>query len=73
MVDEFARWVALHARRLAHQYRLKNFDAIHVASAVEADANVFMSADKDFPQGQLIEGVWVDEPYEPGDPPLFST
>lgn len=69
---EFARRVALRARRFAHQYRLKNFDAMHLASAVEADVDVFMSADKGFPHGQLIEGVWLDEPYEPGDPSLFS-
>lgn len=70
---EFARRIALRARRLAYEYRLKNFDAVHLASAIEAEADVFMSADRDFAHGRMIEGVWVDDLYEPGDPTLFSS
>lgn len=70
---EFGRRVALRARKYAHSYKLNNPDAIHLASAVEADADVFMSTDNDFPRGRHVDGVWIDEPYEPGDPTLFRT
>lgn len=69
---EFGRRIALRARGFAYQYRLKNYDAVHLASAVEAEVDVFMSADTDFLHGRFIEGVWIDDPYEPGDPRLFS-
>lgn len=69
---EFARRTALRARHFAYQYRLKNFDAVHLASAKEADAEVFMSADADFGKGRFIEGIWIDDVYELGGPNLFG-
>lgn len=70
---EFTRKVAVNARRVAYTYGLKNPDAIHLASAVEAGVDVLMTADMRFPHGQLVEGVWVDVPYEPGPPVLPGT
>jgi hypothetical protein len=29
-----------------------------------------MTGDSDFRRGEFVEGVWVDEPYIPGDQPL---
>ncbi|MFU8849418.1 type II toxin-antitoxin system VapC family toxin [Micromonospora sp. SL1-18] len=69
---EFSRRVALRARRLGYEHRLKGFDAAHLASAVEAAVDVFMSTDTDFGRVRRIEGVWVDKPYAPGDPTLFD-
>ena len=67
---EFNRRVALAARRVAHAYPLKNWDAMHLASAIEGGVDVFMTADSDFRRGEFFDGVWVDEPYIPGDQPL---
>lgn len=64
---EFGRAVALKARTYTHRYGLTNYDAIHLASAVQAHAEVFMTFDGGFPRRQTVEGVWVDEPYQPGD------
>ncbi|MET8359349.1 type II toxin-antitoxin system VapC family toxin [Micromonospora sp. NPDC005171] len=69
---EFFREVAVRARRYAYTYRLSNYDAVHLASAVVASVDVLMTGDTDFPHGRSIDGVWVDEPYAPGDPTLFG-
>src|SRR5690349_21325333 len=63
---ELTRRVAVRARRLAVTYGLKNYDALHLASAVEYPAEVLMTWDDDFKGPRLVEGVWIDEPYEPG-------
>lgn len=71
---EFDQEVALKAREL----RLRKIvtparDAIHLASAIVAAADVLMTWDgKDFPLGRTIEGVYVSEPYLLGDPDLFT-
>ncbi|MBN1172480.1 MAG: type II toxin-antitoxin system VapC family toxin [Micromonosporaceae bacterium] len=70
LMVEFHRDVALRARRYAHHYRLKNPDAIHLASAVEAEVDVLMTYDADFPHAQSVEGVWIDDPYFPGGDPI---
>lgn len=67
---ELTRRVAIRARRYAWSRKLNNYDAVHLASAVEYPADVFMTADTDFPIGTTVDGVWIDRPYEPGDPPL---
>ncbi|MGV9805560.1 type II toxin-antitoxin system VapC family toxin [Micromonospora chersina] len=69
---ELSRGVALRARRYAYTYRLANYDAVHLAAAVEGNADVLMTWDRDFPSGRSIDGVWVDRPYEVGDPTLFG-
>lgn len=68
---ELSRGVAVRARRCAHTYGLKNYDAIHLASALEYPADVMMTSDKGFKGPRNIEGVWIDEPYELGDPTLI--
>jgi predicted nucleic acid-binding protein len=72
MIVEFYRGLAIRARQYTQTLRLKNYDAIHLASATEAQADVFMTWDTDFARGTAVDGVWIDEPYEPGDPPLFT-
>lgn len=69
---ELARHVALLARKLGFERGLKPYDAVHLASAIEAQADVLMTTDKKFPRGMSVEGVWVDEPYALGDPVLFN-
>jgi predicted nucleic acid-binding protein len=65
---ELDRAVALRARRLCLRFGLQNYDAVHLASAIEGGAEVLMTFDKGFPIGSLVEGVWVDNPYLPGSP-----
>ncbi|KZB86362.1 type II toxin-antitoxin system VapC family toxin [Amycolatopsis regifaucium] len=77
---EFDRYTALIARRLVLERGLKTCDAIHLASALSAEADVFLTYDKDdFPIGTQVDDVWVDVPYFPGahepgsqEPDLFS-
>ncbi|WP_307849009.1 PIN domain-containing protein [Micromonospora sp. U56] len=68
---EFSRRIALRARGYAHTYRLGNYDAIHLASAVEASADVLMTWDKKLLRARYVDGVWIEEPYEIGAPGLF--
>ncbi|HET8684400.1 MAG TPA: type II toxin-antitoxin system VapC family toxin [Micromonosporaceae bacterium] len=68
---EFSRVVALRARRYTSEYGMKNYDAIHLASAAQVPVDVLMTGDKGFRRGQRIDGVWVDEPYEPGEERLL--
>lgn len=65
LIVDVNRRVSLVARRLAHQYGYKPLDALHLATAVVAKADVFMTWDQDFGPG-YVEGVWVDRPYLPG-------
>jgi predicted nucleic acid-binding protein len=65
----FLRWVevdlptARHARILSRAYGLRGADAIHLASAIRGKAERFMTWDsKDFPIGQVIDGLTVQEP-----------
>ncbi|MEW2384504.1 type II toxin-antitoxin system VapC family toxin [Micromonospora sp. NPDC047707] len=69
---EFSRRIALRAREYAYRHRLGNYDAIHLASAVEAGVNVMMTWDKELLRARYVDGVWIEEPYEIGDPTLFS-
>lgn len=64
--------VGLQARKLGQELGLKPADAIHLASAVAAEAEVFLTGDRRFPIGAEVEGVWVDHPYQPGGPDLFT-
>ena len=73
---EFNRSTALRARHLHLTGTIRGTcDAIHLASAIEHEADAFLTFDTDdFPIGQLVDGVWVDVPYFPGDDTtLFST
>jgi predicted nucleic acid-binding protein len=71
---EASQRVAMRARRYCGQYGLKPMDAIHLASAVEAEAQVMWTLDKGFGAvlGTSVEGVWVDQPYEAGQAFLFT-
>jgi len=69
---EFSRFVAKRARAYCHNLRLKPYDAIHLASAVVAEAEVLMCCDKGFPLDQTVDRVYVSKPYAPGGPDLFT-
>lgn len=69
---EFTRTVALKARELALRCGMRNYDAIHLAHAVMAGADVLMTTDKGFPLDSDVEGVWVCAPYYWGAPTLFD-
>ena len=70
---EFTRSVALKARELALRRGMKNYDAIHLAHAIMAEADVLMTTDKGFPLETEVEGVWIGAPYFWGDPTLFDS
>jgi predicted nucleic acid-binding protein len=69
---EFTRAVALKARDLALRHRMKNYDAIHLAHAIMAEAEVLMTTDKGFPLETEVDGVWVGKPYYWGPATLFD-
>ncbi len=69
---EFTRAVALKARELALRHGMRNYDAIHLAHAITAGADVLMTADQGFPLDSAVEGVWVCAPYFWGEPSLFD-
>lgn len=69
----FLRWMevdlptARQARTLSRQLGLRGADAIHLASAIRGRAAKFMTWDaKDFPIGQTVEGVQVQQPEAHG-------
>lgn len=67
---EFNRATAIRARDLHLTCTVKGgtCDSIHLAGAIEHEADVFFTFDTDdFPIGQRVDGVWVDEPFFPGD------
>ena len=72
LVDTTRR-IGLLARDISvDRPRVKGMDAIHMATAVYADADVFLSRDlKAFIVPEQYRGVWVDEPYEFGGEGLF--
>lgn len=61
---EVDRRVALAARDLSRSLprRLGGADAIHLATAILAGADYFMSVDRKFPYGSTIGGCQVTEP-----------
>lgn len=68
---EFSRRIALRAREYAYMHHLGNYDAIHLASAAEAGVNVMMTWDKGLLRARCVDGIWIEEPYEIGEPTLF--
>ncbi|TDU89186.1 putative nucleic acid-binding protein [Kribbella voronezhensis] len=72
LLVELDRVTALKARALAQKYRLKTWDAVHLASAIVGGAEVLMTLDTDFPLDTDVEGVWVCKPYQLGGHHLFS-
>lgn len=68
--QDFITWIeadlpiAKKARSLSRFYGLKPVDAIHLASAIRAKADQFLTWDEtDFTDGTEIEGVHVHRPH----------
>lgn len=57
--------VGMIARDLRRELRLKTPDAIHVASAIFAGVDAFMTTDERLPVGKVIKGVPVRFPESP--------
>ncbi len=75
----FLHWVEVElptvrlARTLSRQHGLRGADAVRLASAIRGRASRFMTWDtKDFPIGQTVDGVQVQEPeaYGQGTLPI---
>lgn len=71
--DDSFMWVeldltlALKARTLSRVHGLKPGDAIHLATAIRAGCDTFLTwNDKDFPPDTVVEGVKFAEPYLDG-------
>ena len=56
--------VASKAAVLRVQYGLKTWDAIHIATAIVTGADVVIGRDRKFPDGEVVEGVSIREPYD---------
>lgn len=54
--------IALQARRIAREHGLKPPDAVHIATALQADADVFLSWDDHF-LGRTIQDLACRRPY----------
>lgn len=54
--------IAIRARRVAREHGLKPADAVHVATALQADADVFLSWDDHF-LSKTIPGLACRRPY----------
>lgn len=53
---QVTRQVAVQAREHRRTYHLETPDAIHLATAVFAEADIFMTIDTDFPIGTRVNG-----------------
>lgn len=73
IVVEFSRFVAKRVRSYCHSHRLKPYDAIHLASAVAAKAEVLMACDTGFPFEQDLKAVYGSLPYAPAVKTSSST
>jgi predicted nucleic acid-binding protein len=54
--------LAVRGRQIARKYGLRPVDAIHVAAALETDADILLRWDKKWPTGDY-DGVPVRDPY----------
>lgn len=70
---DVTRRIGLLARRITvDRPRIKGMDALHMATAVHAGVQVFLSRDlRAFTAAESYKGVWVEEPYEFGGDGLF--
>lgn len=70
---DVSRRVGLLARDIiVDTPRVKGWDAVHMASAVAARAEVFLTDNtRDFRPGQVVRGVWCDEPFPYGGESIF--
>lgn len=74
-----AMWVELDvvtakdAARLSWEHKLRSSDAVHLATAVRRSADYFMSYDKAFPYGTVVEGTKVLQPEIVWQPTLDDT
>jgi predicted nucleic acid-binding protein len=58
---------------LALKHRLKTWDAVHVASALEVSADVLFTTDDGLlPLDVAVEQLKIEEPYIFGAPTLFD-
>jgi predicted nucleic acid-binding protein len=62
--------LALEARKLARAHGLKPGDAIHLASAIRAKADVLLRYDSRFNSKNEIAGLELCDPFWPGDTPF---
>lgn len=64
--------VAGEARRVAWEHELRAGDAVHLATALRRKADYFMSYDKRFPYGKVIDGTQVVHPQIVWQPTLVD-
>jgi predicted nucleic acid-binding protein len=70
---DVTRRIGLLARKISiERPRIKGMDALHLATAVHTESEVFLSRNfRDFSAGERYRGVWLEEPYEFGGDALF--
>lgn len=57
-----SRAAGMVARDLRREYGLRGADSVHLACAIFARVEIFMTIDAGFPIGQVVRGVRVDHP-----------
>lgn len=62
--------VASRAAEFRVQYRLKTWDAVHLATSIIAKVDVFMHRDGDFPMTGTVDGTYVSRPFDIDDDKL---
>jgi len=67
---EVDQQIARIARRLRRVHSLRGPDAVHLATAIRAKADVCFAWDGDYPVGLVVEGVEVMKPYFVGQAEL---
>jgi predicted nucleic acid-binding protein len=69
---EVDRLIAQEARRVARDFGMKPPDAVHVATALKAGCDQFLTWDeklhKNEPNGRVVDGVTICEPHLTGRP-----
>ncbi|MEU9245893.1 PIN domain-containing protein [Streptomyces sp. NPDC048385] len=70
---DVTRRIGLLARKISvERPRIKGFDALHLATAIHTESEVFLSRNfRDFTSGEQYQGVWMEVPYEFGGEGIF--
>lgn len=64
--------LAVQARKLARMHRLEAPDAIHLASAIRANADVLLRWDRRFKDVDQVENIEIVDPFWYGERGLFD-
>jgi len=70
--DLVTRGVVMHGVRLVHERQMQTWDAIHLASAISAGCERFLTADRGFPRKKAVEDIVVERLVPPREKPVVA-